>query len=184
MKARGRLAILAMAAVPMAGLALGLGGQPGQPASAPAKGPGGMGPEMAGKLAQGLRNTPGCLGVEMGQFMSGKMVIFAWFEDKKAVMEWYNNPVHAKAMDSVAPDRDKDRVPMADVPETGPIMAVASITRPAPGEEGGPMKLGIELYSALPGGARVAGGGFAPDAFRALAGKPGEHPDAQPAAPK
>ncbi|MDT4898958.1 MAG: hypothetical protein QOH25_4035 [Acidobacteriota bacterium] len=35
-------------------------------------------------LVAGLKATPGCLGVETARTDSGKSVIFAWFEDKKA----------------------------------------------------------------------------------------------------
>jgi hypothetical protein len=35
-----------------------------------------------------LKNTPGCLGVEAARTMSGKQVLFAWFENKQAVVIW------------------------------------------------------------------------------------------------
>jgi hypothetical protein len=37
-------------------------------------------------LVAGLKATSGCLGVETAQSSSGKNVIFAWFEDKKAAI--------------------------------------------------------------------------------------------------
>src|SRR5437016_10309430 len=40
-------------------------------------------------LIAGLKATPGCLGVETAMTASKKQVIFAWFEDKKAVLKWY-----------------------------------------------------------------------------------------------
>ena len=45
-------------------------------------------------LVGGLKATPGCLGVETARTDSGKQVIFAWFEDKKAVLKWYHSDVH------------------------------------------------------------------------------------------
>jgi hypothetical protein len=36
-----------------------------------------------------LRATAGCPGVETAQTTSGKQVIFAWFEDKKAALAGY-----------------------------------------------------------------------------------------------
>ena len=38
---------------------------------------------------KGLRETPGCLGVEAARTQTGKNVIFAWFENKAAAMAWY-----------------------------------------------------------------------------------------------
>ena len=35
-------------------------------------------------VVKALRAAPGCLGVETGQTASGRQVIFAWFEGKKA----------------------------------------------------------------------------------------------------
>ena len=39
-------------------------------------------------LVAGLKATPGCLGVETARTTSGKAVIFAWFENKRAVLRW------------------------------------------------------------------------------------------------
>jgi hypothetical protein len=49
-------------------------------------------------LVGGLRNTPGCLGVETATTASGKQVIFAWFENKNALSSWYYSETHMKAM--------------------------------------------------------------------------------------
>jgi hypothetical protein len=137
-------------------------GQPaGQPAGAPGGGPSG---QMIGAMVTGLKATPGCLEVELGQFASGKRTIFAWFKDKAAAMAWYNAKEHQAAMDSVAPGRDKTKKPMADVAEdAGPIMAVASFT---PGTNG--PGLAIELYAPMKAGLRMPGAGFSPEEFHAL----------------
>src|SRR5215470_5027651 len=45
-----------------------------------------------------LRATPGVLGVDAGQMMSGKQVIFAWFENKQAVLKWYYSDAHQALM--------------------------------------------------------------------------------------
>src|ERR1044071_9190060 len=45
-------------------------------------------------LVGGLKATPGCLGVETAKTASGKTVIFAWFEDKKALLKWYYSAPH------------------------------------------------------------------------------------------
>src|SRR5262245_19485939 len=49
-------------------------------------------------LVKGLKETPGCLGVETARTSKGKNVIFAWFRDKKAVTKWYFSETHQKAM--------------------------------------------------------------------------------------
>src|SRR5205085_6573459 len=63
-------------------------------AQAPAPPPGGGIPDLIGPL----KATPGVLGVEAAQTISGKQVIFAWFENKQAVMNWYNSDVHRRLM--------------------------------------------------------------------------------------
>ena len=42
----------------------------------------------------GLMDTEGCLGVETAQTAGGKQVIFAWFESKEAVLNWYYSDMH------------------------------------------------------------------------------------------
>jgi hypothetical protein len=120
-------------------------------------------------LPEAIKATPGCLGVETAQTSSGKMVIFAWFENKKAALAWYYSDTHqvlVKMGSGGAPARP--RGPMADVPDDGrPIMAIASVTLARP-QDGVPQKglppvsqISIELYAPLPGGLAV-GGRFAP----------------------
>src|SRR5262249_49179793 len=59
-----------------------------------------------------LKATPGCLGVETGQTSGGRRVIFAWFENKKALVGWYHSEAHQKAMKSVFPNQTFDRQPL------------------------------------------------------------------------
>src|SRR6267143_409006 len=74
------------------------------------------------------RAWPGCLGVETGQTSSGKRVIFAWFESKKALVGWYHSEVHQKAMKTAFPTQTFDREPLPDTPEdSGPILAIVSL---------------------------------------------------------
>src|SRR5262245_56577299 len=174
-----RLAYLAFSA-----LAAGLLGSPAragekQPKTPP---PGGEAQlkQLGDELIKGLKATPGCLGVDSGQMSSGKAVIFAFFENKKAAMKWYYSPTHQKAMDLLNPDRDRKHVPMRGVPDDVPVMAVAAITfggKPAAGRLKLPVsQISIELYTPLSGGLNV-GGGFSPDAFRALRRAPRGKPD-------
>src|SRR5262245_35306854 len=99
-----------------------LGGLPG---ACPAQD---RGKEFAGLIAA-LKDSSGCLGVETAETGSGKLVIFAWFEDKKAALAWYNSDAHQKAMKLLRPDAKPRRMPLAGVADdSGPIMAIASVT--------------------------------------------------------
>jgi hypothetical protein len=115
-------------------------------------------------LVGGLRATPGCLGVETARTASGKQVIFAWFENKKAALAWYYSDTHLKAMGTIGAKPGAH--PMADVPDDGlPVLAVASVTVASnPSNTSQQMaisQIAIELYRPLPGGVAV-GGRFAP----------------------
>src|SRR3989449_11495103 len=116
------------------------------------------------------RAHPGCLGVETGQTSSGKRIIFAWFENKKALVAWYHSDVHQKAMKTAFPNQTWDREPLPDLPEdSGPILAIVSLkVADTPRSDATSMQIasiGIELYTTLPGGVAV-GGRFAPDAVK------------------
>ena len=117
-----------------------------------------------------LRATPDCLGVETAQTSDGKQVIFAWFENKKALVDWYYGDVHQKAMKTVFPNLTFDRQPLPDLAEdSGPILAIVSVKfvdTPRPDATSMPISsIGIELYGPLPGGVAV-GGRFAPEALK------------------
>jgi len=118
-----------------------------------------------GDLVGALKNSPGCLGVDTARTASGKQVIFAWFEDRKAVVKWYHSDVHQKAMKLFAAG-DEAPPPLKDIAaDAGPILVIASLT-PAKEEKLKGLALpvsqiAIELYQPLPGGAAL-GGRFAP----------------------
>ena len=118
-------------------------------------------------LVAALKATPGCLGVETARTSSGKQVIFAWFENKKAVLTWYYSDTHRSVQKMFAPGSPA-RTPMAGVPDDGnPVLAIASLTLSgAPPSAGMPpvSQIAIELYRPLPGGL-AAGGRFAPAAM-------------------
>jgi len=119
-------------------------------------------------LPAAIRATPGCLGVDTASTSSGKQVIFAWFENRKAALAWYYSDAHRSLM-KMSGGPSRPRGPLADVPDDGrPILAIASITLTKPGQ-GAPAQglppvsqIAIELYAPLPGGLS-AGGRFAPD---------------------
>ena len=120
-----------------------------------------------------LKATPGCIGVETARTSSGKQVIFAWFENKKAALNWYYSETHRAVMKQFAPPASSGqiaRAPLADVPDDGtPILAIASVTLVDPSQvaPGAPpfSQIAIELYSPLSGGLAL-GGRFAPSAMK------------------
>ena len=118
-----------------------------------------------------LKATPGVLGVDATlKTLNGKMVIFAWFENKKAALAWYYSAGHQALMTQFSGSQRRASGPMADVPDDGqPILAIASLTMPNPAATGDPRsaitQIAIELYAPLPGGL-AAGGRFAPSAVR------------------
>jgi hypothetical protein len=117
-------------------------------------------------LIKAAKASPGCLGIETGRTTDGTRVIFAWFEDKKAIVTWYKSDFHQRAMKSVFPNQNFNREPLPDMPEgSGPILALVTL-RPSDGPSTSalpvPMQtIGIELYTPLPGGVAV-GGRFSP----------------------
>jgi len=120
-------------------------------------------------LVAALKAVPGCLGVDTARTASGKQVIFAWFENKKALLDWYYSPVHQQLMSQFFPGAPA-RTPMPDVPDNGqPILAVASLTmadKPVSGITSMPVsQIAIELYQPLPGGVAL-GGRFAPTTMK------------------
>jgi hypothetical protein len=116
-------------------------------------------------LVAALKSVPGCVGVETAMTATGKQVLFAWFENKKALLDWYYSPVHQQLMTQYFPGAPA-RTPMPDVPDNDqPILAIASLTRadkPVAGVTSLPVsQIAIELYQPLPGGVAL-GGRFAP----------------------
>lgn len=164
MRIRTTLAIVALAA----GLA-GAGFAAAQQQERPQNGQ--PGPDMGQRLVEGLRATPGCLGVDAGQFVSGKNAIIAWFENKEAAKRWYYSDTHMGMLGGLGADpATMEHAPLAHVEdENTPIMVIASITfTEQPEIEGVPMpisQIAIELYAPLPGGASI-NGRLAPDAFK------------------
>ena len=123
------------------------------------------GPDLVGAL----KAVPGCLGVETARTATGKQVIFAWFENKKALLDWYYSPVHQQLMAQFFPGTTS-RTPMPDVVDNGqPILAIASLTpadKPVNGVTSLPIsQIAIELYQPLPGGIAL-GGRFSPTALK------------------
>ena len=117
-----------------------------------------------------LKATPGCLGVDAARTMSGKQVIFAWFENKKAVLNWYYSEGHQRLIKTLASGGNPGRTPLADIADdSGPILTIASLTLSDKPQVGGVQlpvsQIAIELYAPLPGGL-AAGGRFAPNTVK------------------
>jgi hypothetical protein len=160
---RTRLGVLAIAFLALGGGASRADDRPTNGAKAPNPPP--QQKQPFPDLLAGLKATPGCLGVETARTPSGKQVIFAWFENKRAAMKWYYSDVHRQAMSIGFPNTEY-RKPLKDVPaDTGPILAIASITFAGKShfkESALPIsQIAIELYQPVPGGAFL-GGRFAP----------------------
>ncbi len=120
-------------------------------------------------LVSALKARPGCLGVELAQTASGKNVIFAWFDDKAAVLRWYYSDVHRRLQQTFFGNLTP-REPLQGVPdESGPIMAVASLTLSPEAhfqDTSLPIsQIAIELYQPLTGGFFL-GSRFAPDQIK------------------
>ena len=127
-------------------------------------------PEGFPRVLAALRASPGCLGVDTGQTASGRQVIFAWFDNKQSLVNWYHSDVHQRAMKTVFPGQTFDRQPLPDLPDnSGPILTIVSVSfKDSPKADSitrSIASIGIELYGPLPGGVAV-GGRFAPAAIK------------------
>lgn len=98
-------------------------------------------------------------------------MIFAWFEDKKAIVDWYKSDFHQRAMKAAFPNRTSGREPLPDV-RSGKRRSyprarqLEAFRRTADCSDAGLMQqIGIELYTPLPDGV-VVGGRFAPAAVK------------------
>ena len=119
-------------------------------------------------LVAGLKATPGCIGVETATTGGGKNVIFAWFENKDAVLKWYYSDMHQAAMKKFFPNR-RHFPPLQGVEGDGPIMAIASVTIADQAQfEATKLpisQIAIELYQPASGGIFL-GGRFAPEGLK------------------
>jgi len=168
-------ALIAAAAAPSAPQLLAQDAVPGRPPAGLAGG---------NELVEALKASPGCIGVETAFTQSRKAVIFAWFEDKDAVLDWYHGDYHQTAMmglreaaaaeaggyeaggDAAAAEQE----PLAHVPDdVGPVLCIATITpstkQLVPGFDSSISQISIELYAPLPGGIAF-NGKFAPEKLK------------------
>lgn len=117
-------------------------------------------------ILRGLKESPGCLGQQVAQTQDGKRVILAWFQNKKATVDWYYSQTHTRLMGGLA---SPTRPPLEMVKEENiPILVIASLTltaRPDPGQKMPLAQIAIELYTPLPGGFAY-GGRLAPETLK------------------
>lgn len=125
--------------------------------------------QLGRELVEALKKSPGCLGVETAMTGSGKMVIFSWFENKRALIKWYYGDTHQHIMKTFFADTEPAK-PLKNVPEdSGPIMAIASLTmaaKPQVKATSLPIsQIAIEFYQPLPAGVAL-GGRFSPEGVK------------------
>jgi hypothetical protein len=128
-------------------------------------------PEFRKILVEAAQASPGCLGVKLGRTEDGTNVIFAWFQNKQALVAWYKSDFHQWAMKTAFPNQSFNREPLPDVPEdSGQILALVTLKQASTPLPGSPLPIetiGIELYTPLPDGVAV-GGRFAPQSVKPL----------------
>ncbi len=109
--------------------------------------------QLGKELVKELKATPGCLGVETARTASGKSLVIAFFENKRAALKWFYSPTHRQAMELLENEYGGKRKPMAGVPEDVPVMAVASVKvggKPFSEKAKLPIsQIAIELYTPL-----------------------------------
>jgi hypothetical protein len=167
-----KLALACVSGLLISGFAVAVVGQdpkPAAPVEKPAAkkagGPGAGFPD----LVKGLKETPGCLGVETAKTTSGKSVIFAWFKDKGAAVAWYKSPMHRGLMGMMKGAVTPTSTPLKDVKDDGrPVLVIASITfADKPMIEGIPIpisQIAIETYQPV-GDGFAFGGRFSPESM-------------------
>jgi hypothetical protein len=133
-------------------------------------------PGYGEQLVKAVMASPGVLGIELGQTVKGRRVIFAWFEDKRALVNWYQSDFHERGVKWAFPNLKSVREPLPDLPEnSGQILALVTLKFADRSANGAAVtritsrppieSIGIELYTPLPGGVAV-GGRFAPRSVR------------------
>jgi len=105
----------------------------------------------------------------MARTEDGRVVLFAWFENKQGLLNWYNSEAHKQGMKEYF-GLEPSPQGLSNIPDNGePILAIASFTIADKAhfkETRLPLsQLAIEFYQPMAGGI-AAGGRFAPEALR------------------
>lgn len=119
--------------------------------------------DASATLKEHIASVEGCYGVKSAHAHDGTELIFAWFEDRQAVLRWFEHDYHRKLLRDAG--RPEDHVAAEHFgDDVGPILVVASVAYPAGRgsiEEsmfddpvaGRPSRFAIEYYAPLDGGA-------------------------------
>lgn len=116
------------------------------------------------RLMDAVEHSPGCQGTVRAVTTNGRLVLFSWFENKQALLQWYHSQMHQGLLGQ-SPDSPHQE-PLSYLDEnTGPILVITSITPIAGARllfgELPLSQIAIELYAPLPGG-HFIGNRFAP----------------------
>ncbi len=115
------------------------------------------------RLLDALRGVEGCYGVKSARVHDGTELIFAWFENRAAVMRWFEHDYHRKLLRDAGRTEDH-RAAEHFGDDVGPILVIASVAYPAARGSihasmfddpvaGRPSRFAIEYYTPLSGGA-------------------------------
>lgn len=127
------------------------------------------------RLVAAIESVEGCLGVHTARSHDGSELIMAWFEDRAAVLRWYDHSYHRQLLRDAG--RPEDGVAAEHFGnDVGPILVIASVAYPArrgaldasmfdDPVAGRPERFSVEYYTPLPGGAFMERP-FAPNAVK------------------
>lgn len=115
------------------------------------------------RLLEEIASVEGCYGVKSARVHDGTELIFAWFENRTAVLRWFDHPYHRRLLrDAGRPEDNTAAEHFGD--DVGPILVLASVAYPAgrgaidasmfdDPVSGRPSRFAIEYYAPLSGGA-------------------------------
>lgn len=115
------------------------------------------------RLIGEIRSVDGCLGAHSARTHDGVELIMAWFEDRAAVLRWFEHPYHRKLLrDAGRPEDHVAAEYFGD--DVRPILVIASVAYDDPPgavgasmfddpAAGRPTRFAVEYYTPLPGGA-------------------------------
>ena len=115
------------------------------------------------QLLEEIASVEGAYAVKSARVHDGTELIFAWFEDRAAVLRWFEHPYHRKLLrDAGRPEDGVAAQHFGD--DVGPILVLASVAYPAERGSihasmfddpvaGRPSRFSVEYYVPLAGGA-------------------------------
>lgn len=115
------------------------------------------------KIVDAIHEVDGSMGVHTARTHDGVELILAWFENRDAVLGWFEHPYHRKLLREAG--RDEDGIAAQHFSDdSGPILVIASVAyEGSPGSLDGsmfddpdgrrPTRFSVEYYTPLSGGA-------------------------------